>query len=457
MKFDDNNAILGEFLSGHGCLTPQRSFDVGTEVGEWRITGFLGRGGSSEVYCVRHAATGESAALKILHRTESRHIERFAREARLLGEMSSRHFPRLYCKGVFSGRPYIVIELLEPRPLPCKDRDVADFLRAVAEGVGYLHILGVVHRDIKPGNILWRKDVPVIIDLGLVREISSVPVTRGDQLSVVDGKAVGVGTPRYAAPEQFAGGEATSATDIHALGRLAYECFGGHPPRAWSRIIRRATSSIPGERYQTADDFIAAIRRRHLRRFAVSGFAAVLLVVLLGFFYFNGRGPQLVRPYEQSAVEFQNYRDFPAEVELCGYDLRADRTYKLKGGRIYRMSGPGVFDANIFADDDATLWITNCVVNNHTRTCWPKSRVKYVLAGDAYLNFADIDTCPPGVRLDEFIEVAEGLEVIRTNLHRNACNNDLRFGGPTTWERLVGEKNIEYFDEDFREKNKSHH
>lgn len=454
MTFDDSDAILGEFLSGHGCLTPRQSVDTGTEVGGWRITGFLGRGGSSEVYCVRHAATGESAALKILHRVEARNLERFAREARLLEEVNSRHFPRLYCKGVHSGRPYIIMELLEPRPLPNRDGEVADFLCAVAEGIGYLHSLGVVHRDIKPGNILWRKDVPVIIDLGLVREISSAPVPQGDQLSVVDGKSVGVGTPRYAAPEQFAGGEATSATDIHALGRLAYECLGGHPSRAWSRIIHRATSSIPGERYQTAEDFIASVRRRHLQNFAASGIAAVLTAALVGFVYANSRGTQLVQSYEHSDRVLQGYRKMPSNSELRGDDLRSDRPYKLEGGRTYRISGPGVFDVNVSADDDATLWITNCVVNNHTRTCWPKSRVRYVLAGDAYLNFADIDVRPPGVRLDEFIEAAEGPELILTNLERNVYNNDVRFGGPLTHEQLGGLKNADYYDAYFKELNK---
>ena len=274
MKIDDDDNALGDFLARHGNVGVEAAFADGTEIGEWHITGFIGRGGSSEVYCVRNGATGEPAALKILHRTEPQHIDRFDREVHFLESNASTHFPRCYGKGTFAGRPYVVMELLEPLPLPRGERAVASFLCSVADGVNALHARGLVHRDIKPANILWRADEPVIVDFGLLKEIAIEPLQSGDGPSVVDGKEVGVGTPRYAAPEQFAGGAATPATDIHALGRLAYECFEGRPPRVWSDIIRRATSSIPKERYQTAKDFIRAIQRRHRPR--------RMLAVLLG-------------------------------------------------------------------------------------------------------------------------------------------------------------------------------
>lgn len=295
MKVDEDDNILGDFLARHGSVGAEPAFADGTEVGEWRITGFIGRGGSSEVYCVRNGATGEPAALKILHRTEQQHLDRFAREVHFLEKHTGRagaprppitplHFPCFFGNGTFAGRPYVVMELLEPLPLPRGEREIARFLCSVAEGVRDLHALGLVHRDIKPANILWRAAEPVIIDFGLLKEIATAPVQPGDKLSVVDGKEVGVGTPRYAAPEQFAGGEATPATDIHALGRLAYECFNGHSPRVWSGIIRRATSSIPKERYQTAKEFICAIRGRHRpRRMFAALLGTGVVVSLIAF------------------------------------------------------------------------------------------------------------------------------------------------------------------------------
>ncbi|MBQ6339856.1 MAG: serine/threonine protein kinase, partial [Kiritimatiellae bacterium] len=288
MKVDEDDNTLGDFLARHGSVGAKPAFADGTEIGEWRITGFIGRGGSSEVYCVRNGATGEPAALKILHRTEQQHLDRFAREVHFLETHAGmavspsvgsrvprdRHFPRFFAKGTCDGRPYVVQELLEPLPLPRGEHEIARFLCSVAEGVRDLHACGLVHRDIKPANILWRVAEPVIVDFGLLKEITTAPIRPSENISVVDGKEVGVGTPRYAAPEQFTGGEATPATDIHALGRLAYECFDGHPPRVWSGIIRRATSSIPKERYQTAGEFIRAIQlRRRPRR---------MLAVLLG-------------------------------------------------------------------------------------------------------------------------------------------------------------------------------
>ncbi len=78
----------------------------------------------------------------------------------------------------------------------------------------------------------------------------------------------GVGTPGYGAPEQMERGEASVASDIHALGVLADRCFDGKPPRTWRRIIERATSSIPERRYPSVTAFVRAIRRRNFLRMA---------------------------------------------------------------------------------------------------------------------------------------------------------------------------------------------
>ena len=107
----------------------------------------------------------------------------------------------------------------------------------------------------------------MIIDLGLAKRISdSQCLPQPNTFSIVEGKQVGLGTPRYAAPEQFSGDEITPASDIHALGKIADECFGGNPPRAWRRIIERATSSIPARRYPSVAAFIRAIQRRNILR-----------------------------------------------------------------------------------------------------------------------------------------------------------------------------------------------
>ena len=183
--------------------------------------------------------------------------------------------------GELDGTPYLVIELLESYPLPGSDKDVAKYLIRVCEGVACLHGLGLVHRDIKPQNVLRRKgsDQPVLIDLGLAKDITLPPAHEGVSLSIVNGRAVGVGTPKYAAPEQFAGGEISPAADIHALGMLANECFQGNPPRCWGRIIRRSTSSIPNQRYATIVDFVKAIKRRHLLQLVLAIVVPVISVV----------------------------------------------------------------------------------------------------------------------------------------------------------------------------------
>lgn len=299
MASNDATIALDGFLAAHAPIDAHPAFAQGEMFGDWRVTAFLGRGGSGEVYRVVHAALGTAAALKVCVRDEARNdardaavCARFSQEAKLLAENTHPAFPRFLGFGERDSRPWYVMELLEHRPLPTVEKDIVRYLIAVASGVRHLHSLGLVHRDIKPSNILWRDSYPVLIDLGLAKDMSVARGHVGESLSIVDGKAVGVGTPRYAAPEQMTGDEISPATDIYALGMLANDCFNGKPPRAWQRIIQRATAAIPEQRYVTVDAFVRAVRRRRLARTALTLVVAVIAAVLFSiafWVYFHKR------------------------------------------------------------------------------------------------------------------------------------------------------------------------
>ncbi len=271
-------------LSAHERMPTGASFPDGAVFGNWRVTAFIGKGGNGEVYRAVHVAIGTSAAVKVLVRNEPRARERFVREARQLSELKSASFPQFFEYGEANGFFYLVMELLEPGELPSGDRNVARFLRQVCDAVSELHARGIVHRDIKPSNILWRTGtgimpvaVPVLADLGLVKDSATSNAGRPTS----DITLGGVGTPGYGAPEQMERGEASVASDIHALGVLADRCFDSKPPRTWRRIIERATSSIPERRYQSVDDFLKAIRWRNLWRIIGKAVLAFFLVGLL--------------------------------------------------------------------------------------------------------------------------------------------------------------------------------
>ena len=301
---DAEDDELEGFLRTHGPFETPPCLANGDSAGEWTIRAFLGRGGSAEVYRAKNKATGIVAALKVLCKSDDRTRERFRRETRLLAEMRSAAFPKFYGAGHADGRFYIAEELLEPMSLPKTDVATARFILAVADGVEELHRRGFVHRDIKPRNVMIRPATgeSVLIDMGLAKEGDDASQIRNDTVSVVDGRAVGVGTPGFSAPEQFAGGKIGPATDIHALGMLANACFAGKPPKAWAKIIRRSTSSIPDQRYASVAEFARAIRHRH----AAPWFWRITAIIILSLAFFlhrfwgiSPRGEQLTHTREQ--------------------------------------------------------------------------------------------------------------------------------------------------------------
>lgn len=278
------NDEISDWLANRVDDTPPPVLEDGAIVGDFTVVGFLGRGGSGEVYRGEHRFLKTPVAIKVLHRGDEAGKTRFLREAEILADRQYPGFPRFFAYGEADGRPYLVTELLEERPLPSKEREVAEFIRRVAAAAGELHKLGYVHRDIKPSNILWRSpSEPVLIDFGLAKPVSGEARPVLGALSIENGRAVGVGTPGYAAPEQFVSGEIGFSADIHALGVLANECFGGNPPNSWAQIIRRATSSIRAQRPADVTEFINVIKscRRRKMSPAIFVIAAAIIAVFV--------------------------------------------------------------------------------------------------------------------------------------------------------------------------------
>ena len=204
----------------------------------YEVNESIGEGGMGMVYKAKDRRSGESIALKVLHRDisgDERTVRRFFSEARVLASLTHPNIIRLYDFGkTDEGLLYIAMELLSGSPVDelirTGDLALQDAILIVdqtAAALGEAHLQGVIHRDLKPANIFMdRKDdgtVQVtVLDFGIAKIAGS-----GQNLTAT-GKVMG--TPSYMAPEQIRGGEPDPRTDIYALGAMGYELISGNPP-----------------------------------------------------------------------------------------------------------------------------------------------------------------------------------------------------------------------------------
>jgi serine/threonine-protein kinase len=270
---------------------------VGTTFdGRWQVLRKISAGAMGAVYLAERANLGRQVALKILHtdRSSNDYVRRFAREARALSKLQHVNCITILDVGTHQDRPYIVMELVNGRPLSDEIASgvmtparAVGLIRQVLLGLGHAHAQGIVHRDLKPDNIMVTQlagvgEVVKILDFGFAH-INDARQSQSNANIVP-------GTPSYMSPEQAQGIKTDPRTDLYAAGVILYElCVGFRPfvaadsfellekhvheppvpPRVAApgrgisdgleRVILRALAKPLDERYADADEMVRAI------------------------------------------------------------------------------------------------------------------------------------------------------------------------------------------------------
>jgi serine/threonine protein kinase len=267
------------------------SIQIGDILGDYRVTGVLGRGGMGKVFRVRSLLTDREEAMKIVlpDLDENQALaDRFLREIKVHASLQHPNIAALHTALRIGDRLVMILELVEGVSLEETLRHGAleiqlalHYITQILAALAFAHERGVIHRDIKPANILIAEGgVAKLTDFGIARAAGGTRLT---------GAGLAVGTLAYMAPEQILSGHADARSDIYSLGLMCYEMVTGQrpiqgdtehalmnaqlnvippepasvnplTPPAISAAIMRALSKEPGLRFQTARDFQAALQ-----------------------------------------------------------------------------------------------------------------------------------------------------------------------------------------------------
>lgn len=272
---------------------------IGITLGNYRILETLGQGGMARVYKAYQESLDREVAVKVLppwFAADRNFIERFNLEAKLVARLAHPNIVTVHDANEYNGHLYIVMQLVdggtlkhrldqahnEGKAIPMSE--VTAIFTQLASALSYAHEQGIVHRDIKPVNVLMdRAGRPILSDFGIAKVLAS---TEGQ----LTRPGAGVGTPEYMSPEQCQGTAVDARADIYALGVMLFESVTGRtpfvgatypalahshiyetPPRpslfnpsitpAVEQVIARALMKLPQQRFQSASDMAEALRQ----------------------------------------------------------------------------------------------------------------------------------------------------------------------------------------------------
>jgi tRNA A-37 threonylcarbamoyl transferase component Bud32 len=271
------------------------SVQPGETIGRYQILGPLGSGGMATVYKAFHPALDRTVALKVIRASftdDAEFLERFRQEAKAVARLRHPNIVQVFDFDEVDGRHFIVMEYLEGGTLKQRlrsleqsgqripRRELLRIVGEVADGLTYAHQFGILHRDVKPANVLLTRDGrAVVTDFGIARMVMSAELTR---------TGVGVGTPEYMSPEQARGEGVDERADLYSLAVMAYEMATGRAPfsadtplavvlkhlndplpppssidpdigESTDRVLMKALAKSPFDRYASATEFAQAL------------------------------------------------------------------------------------------------------------------------------------------------------------------------------------------------------
>ncbi len=238
------------------------ALEPGSRLGPYEIVELRGKGGMGEVYLGRDTRLERDVAIKVLPEDlgqDTLYRQRLEREAKSLSQLSHPHICTLHDIGSEDGVDYLVMEYLEGETLEDRLRrgampldEVATIGSQIAEAIDAAHRHGVVHRDLKPGNVMLTRDGAKVLDFGLAKGVVHAGLAVGDtQTPTVTQPLTGegsiLGTLQYMAPEQLEGKEADERSDIWGLGAVLYEMVTGARPFAGESQVRLMAAIMTSE------------------------------------------------------------------------------------------------------------------------------------------------------------------------------------------------------------------